>query len=357
MKITKLLILILISTIHLDVSFARLSKSKSLKVDSVLKNEMKSQKIVGLSVGIFNNNKLQYMAAYGFADLAKKTPATTKTVFNLASNSKPMASYMAMCLVRSKKLKLNSDIRKYIPEWNSKSKVITVGQLLSHTSGMPHYKNGKIIGKDGVEISRTEDIAKSILSFSESPLLFTPGKKYSYSSYGYVLLSLVLERAGNMSYDMLTKKYIGRPIKMKSLQLDYETVDQKYWSKGYSLSQSGDIKLSNDVSHYWKFGAGGYKCNIHDFSKWALHLLKRRGLNRSSYDKMWKLPKSKSSGMALGFFVSNKPSLKISHNGKQSESTTRMVLYPKRKHGIVIMTNSSHADISKITSAIYTVLK
>ena len=61
--------------------------------------------------------------------------------------------------------------------------------------------------------------------------------------------------------------------------------------------------------------------------------------------------------MGLGVYVSGSGrSLKLSHNGKQSETRTRMVIYPNGRHGIVVMCNGGHADAGKITTAIYNAL-
>ena len=117
-------------------------------VDRVVQAEMEKQKAIGLAVGVIQHGKIAYLKGYGLADRAKKTPATVQTVFNWASNSKPLAAILAMQLVAAKALDLDADVRTYVPEFPDKGAVITTRQLLCHQSGIPHYSNGRIIPTD-----------------------------------------------------------------------------------------------------------------------------------------------------------------------------------------------------------------
>ena len=69
------------------------------------------------------------------------------------------------------------------------------------------------------------DPCLSIRRFSETPLLFEPGARESYSSYGYVLLSAVIERAGGESFFTQVEKRIAQPLELESLQLDVPTAN------------------------------------------------------------------------------------------------------------------------------------
>ena len=64
----------------------------------------------------------------------------------------------------------------------------------------------------------------------------------------------------------------------------------------------------------------------------------------------------KATTWGLGVSVDSAPRLRISHNGKQSEATSRMVFSPRQKHGVVVMTNCDFADVGKISTAVYSAL-
>ena len=117
----------------------KLPSAEVAAVDEVALAEIANQKAIGLSIGAIQHGRIAYLKAYGLADREKQTPATTQTVFNWASNSKPLAAILAMQLVESKAIDLDADVRTYVPEYPDQGAVITTRQLLCHQSGIPHY--------------------------------------------------------------------------------------------------------------------------------------------------------------------------------------------------------------------------
>ena len=112
------------------------------------------------------------------------------------------------------------------------------------------------------------DPINSLNKFNRSPLIFEPGTKTDYSSYAYVLLSAVIQRAGKQNFDDQVEERIARPLNLPSLQLDLETSNQPNWAAGYTR-ENGQIVRAPEEAHYWKHGAGGFKSNIVDFARWA----------------------------------------------------------------------------------------
>ena len=74
---------------------------------------------------------------------------------------------------------------------------------------------------------------------------------------------------------------------------------------------------------------------------------------------MWE-PQATADGKAtnrgLGFIVETRERLRVSHNGKQGETTTRLVIYPRERHGVVVMCNCDFADVGKLSTAVYSAL-
>ena len=199
-----------------------LPAAKARAVDHAMRVVMDDQKLVGVVVGILQEGRIVYLKGYGDANREKNVPVTTDTKFNWASNSKPVAGVLAMQLVEKNKLDLDADVRKYVPEFPDKGHVITARHLLCHQSGIPHYANGKI-----VPTVRKYDVADpfshpvlALDKFNQSPLIFPPGEKVSYSSYAYILLSAVIERAGEQPFYEQLQSRIAQPQKMTSFDPD-----------------------------------------------------------------------------------------------------------------------------------------
>lgn len=338
-----------------------LPPAKARAVDAAVQVEMAKQQVVGLAVGIIEGGRIIYLKGYGQADREKGTPVTIDTVFNWASNSKPLAAVAAMQLIDKKLLDLNADIRLYVPEFSATGGVITTRHLLCHQSGIPHYSNGKVVPTTR-EYSTAQPFMDPVLAldrFNRSPLLFAPGEKASYSSYAYILLSAVVQRAGKAPFPDQVRDRIAKPLGIASLQLDLPSKDQKDWAAGYTKDSEGRVTLAAEDANYWKHGAGGFKSNVRDFARWAEALLNHRVVSEASERRMW-TPQATSTGetttWGLGFTVDPQAGLRVSHNGDQPEVSTRLVIYPRARRGVVVMCNGGFANQGAFTTAVLAAL-
>lgn len=331
-------------------------------IDATIKNEMEQQNLVGLAVGVVRDGKIAYLQAYGEADRAAKRPVTLDTVFNWASNSKPVAAVLAMQLVQEGKLDLDADVRKYVPEFPDKGAKITTRHLLCHQSGIPHYTNGKIIPtqRDYPDPKPFNDPVNGLDKFNQSTLIFQPGEKTAYSSHAYVLLSAVLQKAAGEPFMDLTKSRIAEPLKLKSFQWDAAEI-QPDWATGYGKRNKTETYPVTDVAHDWKHAAGGFKTNVKDFARWAQALVNRELVDEAREKMMWTrqtLNDGSRSSWGLGFVLAERDGLlRVSHGGSQNETRTIMVIHPGEKSGVVILCNTSPAQLEPLADSILTKLK
>lgn len=347
------------------------SKSSSLPpqvvalVDEAVMVEMQRQQLVGVAIGVIQHGRVVLTKGYGYADFENQVPVTTQTVFNWASNSKPLAAVAAMQLVEKNKLDLDADIRKYVPEFPYKGMPITARQLLCHQSGLPHWKNGRVVPtQDGQPPTDSLDPIVNLGRFSESPLLFPPGGRMSYSSYGYILLSAAIQRAGQEPFPTQIQKRIATPLGMKSLQLDVMHTNQANWAVGYTRSvrvrkgpaNLGEVVRAPETAHAWKMGAGAFKSNIEDFARFAAALVNRRLVSKPIETEMW-TPQRTTAGevtrFGLGFVLAETAGgLTVGHDGEQTEGVSSLVLYLKPKDGIVVLCNCGNGNPTAISKAV-----
>lgn len=337
-----------------------LSSDRAAAVDRALEAELVRQEIVGLALGVIEDGRIVYLKGYGIADREHGAPVTTETVFNWASNSKPLAAVLAMQLVERRQLDLDADVRAYVSEFPEKEAALTTRQLLCHQSGLPHYKNGPVLGT-----RRTYESELPFLSpvaaldrFNHSPLVFSPCERCEYSSHAYVLLSAVIERAGRQPYADQLHERIARPLEMASLQLDLPQAGPD-WAAGYARVD-GEIVRVPDEAEYWKHGAGGHKAHVADFARWATALVNRRLVAPATESVMW-TPQTTADGATtkygLGFGVAREGDrLIVSHNGGQPDVRTRMELHPAERAAVVALCNTQHADINAVTAAVFDAL-
>lgn len=334
--------------------------AKASQVDQAVEAEMKRQNLVGVAIGIIWDGKIVYTKGYGYSNLEQQTKATDDSIFNWASNSKPVMGIAAMQLVQNGKLDLDKPISTYLSDLPPHMGAVTTRQLLCHQSGIPHYFNGKVIPSgQTVEPSEETDPAKAIHRFIKSPLIFEPGEKTAYSSHAYVLLSAVVQAAGQQPIEKQLLERIGKPLDLKTFQLDLPYKQQPNWVTAYRVS-GGKPAPVNDVAHSWKHGAGGYKSNVKDFVRFALALSNSELIDKATTKKMWTnqtTTNGNKTTYGLGVVVQGEGDwIKVSHNGSQDETKTRMVLYPNQRTGVVVMCNTQHCNPGQISTAIYTAI-
>ena len=97
----------------------------------------------GCALGIYRDGKIVYAKGYGLANVEENVPITTESIFDIASVSKQFTAASILLLERQGKLRLDDDVRKYVPDLPNYSSAggqkITLLQLLNHTSGFRDY--------------------------------------------------------------------------------------------------------------------------------------------------------------------------------------------------------------------------
>lgn len=346
-----------------NFAFARpLTALQSAAVDRAVRAEMERQQVVGVAVGVIGNDDIAYLQSYGWADREQKIPVGPQTLFRWASISKTLTAVAALQLVEKGQLDLAADVRSYVPEFPDKGALITSQTLLNHQSGLPHYSNGQVIPTQRTyETAHPfEDVVTALDTFNQSPLLFEPGAKYSYSTYGFMLLSAVVQRAGQEMFASQVQNRIAAPLQLATLQPDYQWKALAGRAAGY-IRKNGQIVPSTDTDVSWKLGGGGFISNIGDLARYGQGLLAGRLLASTTLEAMWQ-PQNTAAGQTtvygLGFTVQDAATenWKVSHNGSQEKASCRLVIYPRQGHGIVIMTNCDYANAGQFSTAIYAAL-
>ena len=335
---------------------ADIDKAAAERFDKTLEGELEKQGLVGVALGIIVDGEIAYLKGYGLADRENKIPVTRKTLFRWASISKSLTSVTAMQLYEKGLLDLSRDVRSYTPEFPDKKALISPRDLLCHQGGIVHYNNGKLIRteRDYDTLHPFESVILALDTFRESPLVNQPGGKFSYTTHGFILLSAVIERAGKEKFASQVETRISRPLCMTTLQPDYQWKDIPHRAVGYRKKNKKVVLTTNtDVS--WKLGGGGFISNIDDLALFAKGLINGKLVKPETEKLMWtpqKLKNSKPTAYGFGFKIKGAgKDLEVAHNGGQEKTRTRMVLFPRKRMGVVVMSNSEHCNSKGLTAA------
>ncbi|MFO0846542.1 MAG: serine hydrolase domain-containing protein [Gemmataceae bacterium] len=330
-------------------------------LDRAVLAELARQDAVGLAVGVVEGGEVVYVSGFGYADRDLSEPVTPGTLFRWASCSKPLTAVAAMQLVDGRKLDLDADVRTLVPEFPDKGVRITPRQLLCHQGGIVHYTNGRVVRtkREYPMPYPYRDVVLALDKFKESPLVARPGERYSYTTHGYVLLSAVVERAGQQPFADQVRDRIARPLGMTTLRPDYQWEDISGRAKGYRKVR-GEIVPSLDADVSWKLGGGGYLSSVKDFARFARGLLRRELLSEKAEAVVWapqRLAGGQPTTYGLGFNVDGAgEGLRVAHSGAQEKTRTRMVLYPRRHSAVVVMTNCEWVNPGQVATAVFAAL-
>jgi CubicO group peptidase (beta-lactamase class C family) len=168
----------------------------------------------GASVAVIQDGKIVFAKGYGLANLENDLPITPDTVFEAASISKQFTAMSIVLLEQDRKLSLEDEIHKYLPELPDYGSPITIHQLLQHTSGIRDWLDLTFLaGWTEPSLSVTHKQVLELL-FSQRGLLFTPGTRGMYSNAGYVLLAEIVGRVSGKSLVQFAAERIFEPLGM-----------------------------------------------------------------------------------------------------------------------------------------------
>ncbi|MGE5179665.1 MAG: serine hydrolase domain-containing protein [Bacteroidota bacterium] len=152
------------------------------------------------------DGKVILSRGYGLADRGRKIPATTTTPYILGSLSKQFTAAAAYKLESRGKLGLSDSLGRWFPDAPPDKRGITVDELIHHTSGLPYLNRGDMY--DSISV---DSMVRETFSY---PLEFAPGTKYAYSSPGYDLLALIVERASGERFEDYVRRELFDPAGM-----------------------------------------------------------------------------------------------------------------------------------------------
>lgn len=182
---------------------------------------------------VAKNGYVIYYRSNGFSNYKTKEKITASTPLHVASLSKVATSLAVLRLVSQKKILLDADVRRYLPDLPYKN--VTVRMLLNHRSGIPYYGYFTF---DTWKLGKTLYNADmlGLLKKHKFPLNFPPDTKFAYCNTNYALLALIVEKVTNKKFPEAMKELIFEPLKMKNsfiltYNADRTKISQSYNSK------------------------------------------------------------------------------------------------------------------------------
>jgi serine beta-lactamase-like protein LACTB, mitochondrial len=290
----------------------------------------------GVTLAVAVDGRIVYAEGFGYADLEQRVPVWPTTKFRIASDSKPLTAAGLMLLVEQGRIDLDAPVQKYVPSFPDKGATITARLLAGHLAGIRHYKD------DEFQIARHYDsVLEGLQIFADDPLVSRPGKEFHYSSYGFNLLSAVMESAAGENFLAYMHSHVFVPLGLRHTVADQtaEIIEQR--ARPYRKTDDGVLRNAPYVDNSYKWAGGGFLSTAEDLALFGSALLQPGFLKPESLRQLFTSQKTsdgKETGYGIGWFVGkSKSGQKVyAHDGGAVGGSSRLLLYPDA-HMVVAM--------------------
>ncbi len=350
MKYILVLLGILVSTQH---SIAQIDQSATVYIDQdysikitqaekLIADLMNEKRIPGLSITVTTKDKIIWAEGFGLADLENKVPVNINTKFRIGSISKTLTALAIGKLIEDSVLDLDDTVQKYVPYFPVKKYPVPINDLVSHTAGIRdyNYRNGEYLNRNNYE-----SVEESINIFKNDSLLFEPGSKYSYTTYGYVLLSAVIEGASKTSFLEYMQDSVLLPMNLTNTVPDKNQKLIENRTRFYDESE-GNIVNGYYVNNSNKWAGGGYLSTSYDLALMSQNLLNNQFLSESTKKLLW-TPTILNSGQKTNYGIGwridrdSKGRTYVHHGGSSIGGRSFLLVYPDVGLAIAIASNLS----------------
>lgn len=314
----------------------------------LLDSLQRAGKIPGIDVAVGINGEIVWSQGFGFADLEHEAPVIPgKTRFRIGSVSKPITAAAMGILIDRNSLDMTQPVQTYVPYFPEKKYPLTIKQVAGHIGGIRHYRNNEFLMS-----KHFPTVEAGIAIFSEDTLLFKPGDKYSYSSYGYNLISAVVEGASGEDFLSFIQREVFDKLEMQYTVADLNDSIIVYRTSFYRTDQNENVKNAPYVDNSYKWAGGGFLSTTTDLVKFGTAHMTPGFLSEvtlTEFTTSQVLNNGENTGYGVGWSTNNEDELPgYGHGGGSVGGITSFKIYPEHRMVIVILSNSSNTRYGSI---------
>jgi CubicO group peptidase (beta-lactamase class C family) len=296
----------------------------------------------GCAVSVMKAGRILYARGYGMADVAHGIPLTAQTPTIVASTSKQFTALAILLLERDGKLRLDDDVRRYVPEVPDFGHSITIRALLNHTSGLREL--GNLFYFSGWRIT-DEQYKSDVFAMirRQRTLNHLPGAEFSYNSTGYTLLAIVVERVSGVSFRRFVIDRIFTPLGMAHSEVQ-EDVDQVIPNRATGYWGHDPTKLLTARPSFSFAGHAGVVTSVEDLARWDANAYEHRVGTAELLEQMstpGQLIDGTRFGYGLGLFIGSHRGRKmISHAGSDFGYKADFIRFPAEQLTVAVLCNA-----------------
>ena len=290
----------------------------------------------GLSVAVAVDGEIVWAEGFGWAEVESRTPITPRTRFRLGALSKPLTAVAAALLHDRGRLDLDAPVQRYVPAYPAKQWPVTTRQLMGDVAGVHRIRGDN---NDAMPTTHCRNVDEAVAMLAADPLLFEPATQHRYSTWGWVLVSAVVEGAAGEPFARFMVRQVFEPIAMeRTLVAETEGLD--------GMAHAGRRPDYSCVA-----GGGAFVSTPTDLVRLGSAMLKP-GMLRAETITAFQTPTRLASGTsttyALGWTVrsvqlAGAPARVVSHRGSPAGGTVSLLTFPDRGVAVAAAANVTDA--------------
>lgn len=296
------------------------------------------------TVLIARNGQPVFQQAYGMANHDQQIPNTLHTEFRAGSLSKMFTATAILKLVDRSRLALTDHLSDFLPGYPNGEK-ITIGNLLSHTSGIVSFTT--LPGY--AEWSATPStLQQTIARFRQLPLNFQPGEKFEYSNSNYILLTAIAEKLYRKPFARILYEEVFKPAGMEHSGLDSNLRAGAGKARGYMLNAAGEAEPAQPIDISIAAGAGAVYTTAEDLLLWSKALAGNKLYSGALAAKAFQPVKGE---YGLGWMCPSANNHKgIGHTGAVNGFMAYFMYYPQEQLTIIFLSNTGSFNGRQLAS-------
>jgi serine beta-lactamase-like protein LACTB len=331
----------------------------------IVRASMSANNLAGLSVAVGIDGEIVWAEGFGFADIESSLPVTPHHRFRTGTASIVFISAAIGLLLDEGRLKLDDEIQRYVPEFPTKQWPVTIRQVMGQLAGF----NTEDPDNGVLTSSHCERPADAVALFAKEPLQFQPGTQYRDSTFGWVLLSAVMEAAADKPFATFLNEEILRPLGMLDTFKESVTNPPRDAATSYNPRFAANpvygIKPLPKFDYSCHAGSNGFLSTPSDLVRFGMAINRGKLLRPQTVQILQtpqRLTSGKSSGQETSYglgwdlktvTLAGQQVRAAGHNGHfWVEEVASLLTFPERGLAVAVMSNVSFAGTPSVAERV-----
>ncbi|WP_172915447.1 serine hydrolase domain-containing protein [Capnocytophaga canimorsus] len=335
------------SLLQKELTAIKSFKEAKEEAEKIIKFLIEDGQVPGASITITKGNHTLWQQGYGWANIQQKTPINpSKTLFRVASVSKPISATALAQLQDKKLMDWKASVYKYLPDFPKKKFDFSIEQLGGHLSGIRGYRGKEMFSNKAFSIEEGIDM------FKNDPLIAIPGSEYNYNTFNWNLISLAVQKHLKKPFENIVFEEVLQPLSMYNTLADRGKITENQ-SIPYSKNKRG-FTIAPAVNNFYKLAGGGFLSTSEDIARLGNALLDKNFLSENTKTQMltsqYTTDKQKT-GYGIGWQTGNdwKGRPYFGHIGNGIGGYAWFYVYPDPQVVIVMLFNVTNPKIEIYT--------